>query len=151
MDLAGAEYTCSDDGLCEVQCENLEDRDSCPEGLSCTLVSGPGPGGFQFRCKYSENAGQSGSGEAWSACLAAGDCDDGLECVGAFGPIPGYCAQACAESAECTAEPDSGDIEPTCEQIGPTPSARACALDCSGDAEGCPDDMVCGFGSRCVY
>jgi hypothetical protein len=151
--LTGAEYTCSDDGLCEVRCENVLDTESCPDGLSCTLVRGPGggQGGPQFRCKYSENAGQTGDGEAWSACLAPDDCDDGLECVGAFGPIPGYCTQACEESDECSEEPESGDIEPTCGQVGPMPSATACVLDCSDDAEGCPDDMMCGIGERCVY
>jgi len=151
MDLSGATYTCSEAGQCEVVCENLQDAESCPDGLSCTMVSGPGPGGFQFRCKYSENAGQSGGGEAWSACLLADDCNDGLQCFGAFGPVPGYCAQSCAESVDCSEQPESGDVEPTCEPAGPPPGNNVCALDCSADPEACPDDMICGFGNRCAH
>lgn len=72
MDLSGATYTCSDDDLCEVECDSFQDTTSCPEGLTCMQVGGPGPGGFGFRCKYSETAGQAG-GEIYGACSGTED------------------------------------------------------------------------------
>jgi hypothetical protein len=148
--IEGANYTCSPDNQCEVVCAPAN-SDSCPDGLICMMVSGPGPGGIQYRCKYSENAGQVGSGAAYTACADTGDCDDGLECMGGFGIIPGQCARACEAPADCTDQPSSGSIEPTCEMISAMPGSEMCVLDCSGDAEGCPDGMICGIGDRCVF
>jgi hypothetical protein len=147
--LGGAEYTCSDDGLCEVVCA-VGDSSSCPEGMTCLQTSGPGPGGLQFRCKYSTAAGSAGG--AFDPCSTGADCEDGLQCVGAFAAIPGYCTGECEDTDECTEQPSSGSIEPTC--IGTTPlpaSPSMCLLDCSDDADGCPDDMTCGIGGRCTY
>jgi len=144
-DIDGAEYTCSEGGLCEIRCEpGPEGALACPEGTTCTQVSGPGPGGLQLRCKYPAVAG---SGEAYAACLMPDDCDDGLECVGALLAIPGYCTQSCEESAECAMQPSSGSIEPSCE-------LNTCVLACADDPEGCPDGMTCvetPLFSGCAY
>jgi hypothetical protein len=50
--IAGAEYTCSDEGLCEVDCGKRPEADNCPEGLVCSEISGPGAGGISNRCTY---------------------------------------------------------------------------------------------------
>ena len=145
-DIAGATYSCSDDGLCEVDCSGGPPGvDKCPEGLVCTQVSGPGPGGIQSRCKYSASAGTNGN--AFSACSLPADCDDGLQCVGAFLTVPGYCTHACTAVAECSERPASGTVVPSC-------MANACVLSCAGDRDGCPTGMACvetPLFSQCAY
>jgi hypothetical protein len=145
-DLDGADYSCSDDGLCEVDCgRGPPGAEKCPEGLVCLQVSGPGPGGVRNRCKYSASAGT--DGDAFSACSLPEDCDDGLQCVGALLTIPGYCTHACTAAAECSAKPSSGSIEPSC-------MADTCVLSCAGNADGCPTGMACietPLFSQCTY
>ena len=145
-DLGGANYTCSDDGLCEIDCSGGPPGvEKCPEGLICVQISGPGTGGVRNRCKYPASAGT--SGDPFSACSVSAECDDGLECVGAFLTIAGYCTHACTESNECTERASSGTIEPACQ-------TNVCALDCSADPEGCPDGMTCvetPLFSQCTY
>jgi hypothetical protein len=144
--IAGAVYSCSADGMCEVDCGGGPPGvDKCPEGLVCMQVSGPGPGGARNRCKYSASAGTNGN--AYSACSVPEDCDDGLQCVGAFLTIPGYCTHACTDISECTEQPSTGAITPSC-------LATACVLSCADDPTGCPDGMVCvetPLFSQCAY
>jgi hypothetical protein len=145
-DIAGATYTCSDNGLCEVDCGGGPPGvEKCPDGLVCMLVSGPGPGGVRNRCKYSVSAGT--SGEAFSPCSLPADCDEGLQCVGSFLTIPGYCTHACTETSECSAQPSSGAIEASC-------MVNACVLSCVDDPDGCPAGMACvetPLFSQCAY
>jgi hypothetical protein len=145
-DLKGADYSCSPDGLCEVDCGGgPPGADKCPNGLVCLQVSGPGPGGIRNRCKYSTSAGTNGN--AFSPCSLPEDCDDGLQCLGAFLTVPGYCTHACTETADCTMQPGSGAISASC-------LANTCVLSCEADRTGCPDSMTCvetPLFSQCAY
>jgi hypothetical protein len=145
-DLKDADYTCSPDGLCEVDCGGGPPGvDRCPEGLVCMQVSGPGPGGIRNRCKYSTSAGTSGA--AFSPCSVPEDCADGLQCLGAFLTVPGYCTYACTKTADCTTQPSSGAISASC-------LANTCVLSCEADMTGCPDGMTCvetPLFSQCAY
>lgn len=76
-------------------------------------------------------------GDALSVCASSYDCNgDDLVCA-VFGNYRGYCAEDCAEPADCG---DVGGIEATCD------NTDRCVIDCVGGGEGdgeCPDDMVC--------
>lgn len=151
--LAGSDsYTCSNNGLCEIECDP-QDANSCPERFVCLQVGGAGPIGSQYRCKYSQNAGE-GDGAAFSKCNVEAECNDGLDCVGAdsLSSNPGYCSHACNDIGDCTEQPSSGSAQVLCATsvFPPVPGSESCVLDCSGDADGCPDAMACTF-SRCEY
>ena len=53
VELEGADYTCSADGLCEIDCGGPAGGEKCPEGLICVQISGSGgAGGVRKRCNY---------------------------------------------------------------------------------------------------
>jgi hypothetical protein len=141
--IAGAGYTCSFAGLCEVACEGEGDTISCPAHMECTLVGGGGGGAF--RCVYPAGGGvEPGTGEPWSICMGDMDCNDGMPCIGDAADGVGTCAEECSMADDCTM-PSSGDIAPECVQVGPMQSA--CRLGCGGGSGSCPDGMECvGFG-----
>ena len=122
-------YTCflpggGGTGVCRVECMDAMDT-NCPDGMSCIDV-----GGGSFRCAYT------GSAAAFEPCQATSDCAAGLTCVPAA--IGGYCAQTgCMMDTDCTEQPTSGTLTPTCSGFGP------CVLDCAADMTGCPDMMTC--------
>jgi hypothetical protein len=60
-EIDGADYSCSADGLCEVECGGgPRGSERCPEGLVCTQVTDTGPGGLRNRCKYPASPGADG-------------------------------------------------------------------------------------------
>ena len=140
--LEGAEYTCSPEGLCKIDCRSTPPSAAqCPEGLLCMPVSEPGAGRIEQGCKYPASAGT--DGRAYSACSAPADCMEGLQCTAAAGAsMPGHCSPACMRAAECR-RPRTGTIVPSCE-------AELCVLSCADAPEGCPDGMSC-VATRCAY
>jgi hypothetical protein len=157
MGIAGAAYTCSmSTQLCVIDCDG-EDDTSCPDGMRC-LVNGFGGGGqgqqaASYRCEYPAMQAAN-SGGAWEECSSpnSDDCAMGLTCngSGAAASGSGFCAQRCTNNNECTMMPGSGSIMPTCEGggmggpgMGTGGANRTCVLDCSDDADGCPDGMTC--------
>jgi hypothetical protein len=147
-------------GTCRVSCTGVDDT-SCPTGLMCIDV-----GAGSFRCALpgadSGNTGSGGAGgifggaggagffggsggrggmmqmpgdtKAFEECTGGG-CVEGLTCSSTFGR--GFCTQTCQNTSDCTEEPGSGDVTPTCGRNG------RCVLECTVDADECPDDMTC--------
>jgi hypothetical protein len=76
-------------------------------------------------------------GNALSVCASTEDCNgDDLVCA-VFGTFRGYCAEDCAESADCG---EVGGVEATCD------NNDRCVIDCVGGGEGdgeCPENMIC--------
>jgi hypothetical protein len=148
-------------GTCRVSCTGTDDT-SCPTGLMCIdvgagsfrcalpgagdMTGGSGGAGFFGGTGGAGFFGGGGSGGrggmqtpgdigAYDECMGGG-CQEGLTCSSSFGR--GYCTQECQNASDCTDEPGSGDITPTCGRNG------RCVLECTvgGDDE-CPDDMAC--------
>jgi hypothetical protein len=136
--LTGATYTCSNNSdACRVVCGGDEDG-PCPQGMSC----------IDGRCNYPDNI--LATAGAFERCESSDDCTGELVCNAAQGPGGGsgggYCTQPCDASEDCTEAPASGSITPGCRMGG----SGLCRLDCSDDAEGCPDSMAC-MNNRCRF
>jgi hypothetical protein len=158
--LMGAEYHCSQTGVCAVECANADDDDSCPGDLQCVAVGGGGDqggGGDVFRCLYPPAMDPEVG--AFAECGGGGggdgnNCMDGLNCVGDNGGNPGFCSHACTpQDQDCSdVAPPSGTITASCVPQGP--ENGVCALDCEAMPAGCPTGMECveqGFYSLCRY
>lgn len=149
--LAGAEYTCSSEGLCKIDCRRAGPGDvMCPDGLLCTVLVEPGmpmgdpgmPPAERLGCKFPPNdpdpdPAPQNDGRAFSTCSAADDCNAGLQCSAL-----GYCSPVCERAATCR-RPRSGVIMPTCEE-------QRCVLSCTDKPEGCPNGMTC-VDAHCAY
>ena len=148
--LAGAEYTCSSEGLCKIDCRRAGPSDEmCPDGLLCTMLVEPGmpmgdpgmPPAERLGCQYppaaDPGANPESDGRTFSACSVADACNDGLQCTAA-----GYCSPTCDRPADCK-RPRSGSIVPTCEE-------QRCVLSCGDKPEGCPNGMTC-VDAHCTY
>jgi hypothetical protein len=158
--VAGADYTCSPEGLCRVVCMGMDDTMSCPDGMECTTAGGfPGGAG---RCNWPEGGVPAGSAPAYGECTSNAACADGLRCaLPATSPFPGsggpgYCTKECMTNMDCPAAPATSDIPATCEPVQLGSMMGVCALDCYGAPEGCPDGMMCqplsaGVFRRCGY
>lgn len=160
MALAGANYTCSGEGLCRVTCTGADDTKSCPDGMEC-LPGIIGPTGGP-RCNWPEGGVPAGGTEAYGQCMTSAACADGLMCAVPFSsPFPGsggtgYCTKPCMANTDCPEAPKTGDIPATCQPGELGSMMGICALDCFGAPMGCPDGMTCqsfagGFFRRCAY
>lgn len=159
--IAGADYTCSPEGLCRVVCDGADDTMSCPEGMACVPGNfGPGPG--TGRCNWPEGGMMAGTTHAYGECMTSAACEDGLQCaLPATSPFPGtggpgYCTKTCMNNTDCPEAPATSDIPATCEPGQFGSMMGICALDCFGSPMGCPDGMTCqssagGLFRRCAY
>ena len=146
--LAGADWTCSPDGLCEVECAGATDTMSCPDGLECTRTGGFGPAAF--RCKGADSAVVPPTATpAFGSCMSSMACGTGRICVGAVMGRTGFCSETCMDDADCTAlTTSSGNLKATCEFGGILMMTLTsnCALKCESPTDKCPDGMKCKMG-----
>ena len=80
----------------------------------------------------------------WGRCTDSDDCQGNLVCYSIFQETAeGFCTDTCENNDDCSEDPGSGDIDPTCG------TQNECRFDC---AEGgtCPDGMEC-ISDRCAY
>ena len=154
--LTDAEYTCSTTfgggqggnggmGLCRIECEGENDTESCPGSLECISVGGQGGqgNGGAFRCGYTDDPPDQGEGTVarWGRCTESdADCAGNLVRYSTFQEnADGFCTDTCENNDDCSEDPGSGDIDPTCG------TQNECRFDC---AEGgtCPDGMGAHLG-----
>ena len=154
---SSASYTCSSGRgitLCQIACSGSEDA-SCPENMQC-VVSGVeraangGSGGSAFvpvyHCKYPLI-----TSPLWGPCQdGEHQCAEDARCHRSEPGGPGVCTKACTQDSDCSEEPSSGSITPSCATIasgrGNMMETKLCVLSCLDNKDGCPDGTTCVDG-----
>jgi hypothetical protein len=73
-------------------------------------------------------------------------------CVTVTGtPDSSVCAETCTAPADCPGAPATGTAVAACADIDGDAGAMECYLDCSADADSCPDNMVCVDDTQCMF
>jgi hypothetical protein len=159
--ISGGNYTCSSNapltmGYCTQKCGASGDS-SCPLHMKCQETApATATSPAVHECLYEPKSLGGGDVAQWEQCDTARDCKADLVCFGrgtmmiAGTTYKGFCTQPCMDTSQCTTQPPSGSIAPTCG------TDDKCMLNCAGGAT-CPTGMTCivdiglSGARRCVY